>query len=646
MVSAQPLIAHAKSLEVQALNSDAVAVATLVEYTISADAQSIVDATFSVDDVIKGEMPGVLKIPLHLNFRDMAGWVEGNSRILIVRSGEPYDFTSLSDPELAVMRSDFSVLTDANSVVRAVRMTVLANPGVTSVRTMSLRVRNLPPKGFRNSGMGMTLEVPIDDRLQKWAVAMSSSKDGSTRMDAAAVLAQTKSDESIAILKGMLDDPQFGDYDRPNGNMGHGRGKHSVREIAYNALVEMGIEVEMPLIEKEYFDPDAVTFVYLERATNARDVVKTLGQFKNLKDLYLSNTPLTDEDMKVIADLRGVTKLRLDNIAISDAGLLEIGRMKGLTLLSLSGTKITDAGLRNLVGLRSLEFLDVSRTSVTGEGLRDVARLKTLKWLSIRATKVAIDDLRALKPLKSLGEIEPPPDYWKVGDDYLLALREAGLLHAFGRAYKSGDARTLRDDEVGTLMLYGLPIGDAGLAVLSDFKNLERMDLSGTRVTDEGMRTVARFSRLKSLNLNDTQVTDRGVRLISGMHNLTALALMSTGLTDDGLRSVEKLSELEWLVLVKTQITDDGLAKLSRLSKLKTLIIGDTRVTDAGLVHLMDMPALEDISLYGTQVTDTGLMELAKLKSLRKVNVWRTPGVTDAGLAKFRRLRPEVEIGR
>jgi hypothetical protein len=55
---------------------------------------------------------------------------------------------------------------------------------------------------------------------------------------------------------------------------------------------------------------------------------------------------------------------------------------------------------------------------------------------------------------------------------------------------------------------------DAGLKELAGLKNLQTLDLSGTKVTGEGLKELAALKNLQSLDLRETQVTDTGVRAL------------------------------------------------------------------------------------------------------------------------------------
>ena len=70
------------------------------------------------------------------------------------------------------------------------------------------------------------------------------------------------------------------------------------------------------------------------------------------------------------ADLKEVEELSLEETNITDEGLKELTKLKKLTELILFGCKqITDAGLKELARLTHLDVLWVSETRVTKAGV-------------------------------------------------------------------------------------------------------------------------------------------------------------------------------------------------------------------------------------------------------------------------------------
>ena len=80
------------------------------------------------------------------------------------------------------------------------------------------------------------------------------------------------------------------------------------------------------------------------------------------------------------------------------------------------------------------------------------------------------------------------------------------------------------------------------------------------------------------------------------------------------------------------------------LKHLTSLILDGTNLNDTTLAFVFDLPALETLDLESTQITDESLARLAKQSSLKALSLWKSPRITPAGMARFRKLRPDVDF--
>jgi hypothetical protein len=70
-----------------------------------------------------------------------------------------------------------------------------------------------------------------------------------------------------------------------------------------------------------------------------------------------------------LQELRQLFDLSLTKTKVTDAGLVHLQGLNRLIWLNLRGTKVTDAGLAHLQGQSQLQDLDLSSTRVTNEGV-------------------------------------------------------------------------------------------------------------------------------------------------------------------------------------------------------------------------------------------------------------------------------------
>lgn len=195
-----------------------------------------------------------------------------------------------------------------------------------------------------------------------------------------------------------------------------------------------------------------------------------LAAMKELRELALPGTALSDKGLEQLKQLVKLETLDLSGTRVTDKGLAALAGMKALRNLSLASAAITDAGLKHLQALDQLELLDLARTGVSGDGLAELAGLKRLHSLNLtgtRITGVALEQVKHWPDLESLA---------------------------------------LRDTEVA----------DEGLKSLAGLARLSLLDLMETPVTDRGLAALVPLKGLRALILRRTQVTDQGVKDFSG----------------------------------------------------------------------------------------------------------------------------------
>ena len=91
-------------------------------------------------------------------------------------------------------------------------------------------------------------------------------------------------------------------------------------------------------------------------------------------------------------------------------------------------------------------------------------------------------------------------------------------------------------------------------------------------------------------------------------------------------------------------LDDNELSNIGRFTELTRLRLSRNQLTDRTVAQLVSMPRLERLNLYANAgVTDASVDTLAAIPSLRRLDVWQT-GLTDAGIAHLRELRPDLEL--
>jgi hypothetical protein len=126
---------------------------------------------------------------------------------------------------------------------------------------------------------------------------------------------------------------------------------------------------------------------------------------KELEDVVLASTRVTDRGLSAFQGLSCVRYLCLQDTAITGRGLATIQTMSGLEDLDLDGTQIQAKDLPHLSSLNSLKELSLARTSIDGTGLKHLRSLSNLETLDLTGTKISDQDLIHLLQLKELKEL-------------------------------------------------------------------------------------------------------------------------------------------------------------------------------------------------------------------------------------------------
>ena len=149
---------------------------------------------------------------------------------------------------------------------------------------------------------------------------------------------------------------------------------------------------------------------------------------------------------------------------------------------------------------------------------RVAAALAELRGLGALAQPVAVDGDAVEVDLSRLGS--------KVGDAQLQLLRDLAPVLVW-------------------LDLDRTAVGDAGMAVVGQLRQLRRLRLSGTAVGDSGLSALGGLGQLEQLTLVGSQVTDQGLPALAGLGALRRLYVWNTAVTAVGAAALQqRLAEL------------------------------------------------------------------------------------------------------
>jgi Leucine-rich repeat (LRR) protein len=232
---------------------------------------------------------------------------------------------------------------------------------------------------------------------------------------------------------------------------------------------------------------ESLTLVdYYHRKSRVTDAgAARLWELKNLRSLQLQSSKLTDVGMVELGKLAQLEDLTVGNGAytaeITNTGLAQLKGLSNLRSLTLEGTRITDSGMSVLRAFGKLRH--VGLTLIDGGlsehcliELRGMRSLQSLSLIDFRSGAKSVDssllNITALPRLESL-EISS------------LRVTDAGLVHL-------GAAAHLKRLKLHH-SLAPMPVDDQGIQHLVHLKQLEYLDVRGTRVTSDGVQRLRRM---------------------------------------------------------------------------------------------------------------------------------------------------------
>jgi len=106
-------------------------------------------------------------------------------------------------------------------------------------------------------------------------------------------------------------------------------------------------------------------------------------------------------------------------------------------------------------------------------------------------------------------------------------------------------------------------VSDAQLVALAPVAaSVVTLDLQQTKVTDAGLAALTPFTKLRKLQLQNTALSDAGLEHLGKLVSLEILNLYGTGVTDAGLKHLARLRNLRKVYLWQSKVTAEGAANL------------------------------------------------------------------------------------
>jgi hypothetical protein len=220
-----------------------------------------------------------------------------------------------------------------------------------------------------------------------------------------------------------------------------------------------------------------------------------------------------------------------------------------------------------------------------------------------------------------------------------------------------------------SLNMQGLAITDVGLAALTNSRALARLELAYCPVTRDGLHNlagiplrelglagtriefddlpalVADFPELVSLDLRDIGgERGRGLAPLAELPSLAALSL-DAQLAETEAENVGKIATLTSIGFAyqRTPISTEAIEALERIPQVSTIGFAASRFAPGVFDTFSRNTTIKNLGIHDCVVQDENLEKLSGMVALVKLS-FRAAEVTDAGIRKFRELRPDVEL--
>jgi len=142
-------------------------------------------------------------------------------------------------------------------------------------------------------------------------------------------------------------------------------------------------------------------------------------------------------------------------------------------------------------------------------------------------------------------------------------------------------------DQLVILNLSKMPVSDKDLSLISQFKNLEKINLNFTSIKGEGLTKLNSLDKLQSISLAGTEVRKDDLKSILVLPKLTEVFFWNTPISEMEITELKELSpQIEFvhtlfidsgiLVLSKPILVNEGIIKKGELLQLKHTMPGVT----------------------------------------------------------------------
>lgn len=190
-------------------------------------------------------------------------------------------------------------------------------------------------------------------------------------------------------------------------------------------------------------------------------------------------------------------------------------------------------------------------------------------------------------------------------------------------------------------------ITPAGLQLLKNVP-IRSIVMENRAVTNEMLHSLSEIHSLEELHFsqeNDESFDLKGLKHLTALKNLRTLELQHMKMDRGAWQDISRLKDLTWLDFqygegLNIHIFD----YLNELKHLKGFDVKYSDLSDESFKGIDLNNEFEEMDLELTNISDAILSDFAKLKQLKKLALSHAEGITSAGIANFRKVRPNIKV--
>jgi MFS family permease len=326
----------------------------------------------------------------------------------------------------------------------------------------------------------------------------------------------------------------------------------------------------------------------------------------NVTKLKLSPSS-TNEDVKGYLKFRDLTELDLSGSQVTDEVVAIVSQFPKLKSLDLSNTAITDQGIELIVSTLQLDHISVANTGISTQSiLKLIGPINSVDLGSLNLTDEDMASIpvnaRTLQRSLSLRGNREITDVWLGGLGPIVCFHNLDLsdMSICGNTF-SPTLKTMK------LVLHNCPLTDASflpnLAKLSIDRDLQ---LAETQLTNACLQPLIDAVSIRGLSLGDGNFTEEGLASLVRGHK-TKLGLNGKQFT--GVCFAQWKPQINYLDMSHSSVSDETMSHVQAVTGMHWLRLSHTQISDVGL-EIITNPMIQHIDVSHTKVTVEGLLKL------------------------------------